>query len=260
MKPAEISPFDVVLKHLSPDAKKASIEIPTSERLGLSPKELRGLLRAMEHLAPTVAYPAAPEMKVTGPTGRFMVQLREGRLHFVSWASMKSRGGNPSADQIADIITGEVEEGGTGLESVIPDDPNAQRKWARVLIIAALIVVFIGANYYTYTQATKPPGNFLPRYRLMEPAPGERLMNDVAGNFETGGAPGDRRLQIRSDGAAEWQKFGAGRAVVERKPLVLQAIEVAAGRALLTSRQGLITIKDPSMLTMYGDTYIRVAK
>ena len=260
MNPAEISTFDVVLVHLSPDAKKASIEIPTSERLGLSPKELRGMLRAMEQLAPTVVYPAAPEMKVTAPSGRFMVQVKEGRLQFVSWASMKSRGGNPSADQIADIITGEVEEGATGLESVIPADPSVQRKWARGLIIAALVVVFIGANYYTYTTATKPPGNFLPRYRLLEPAPGERLMNDVAGNFETGGAPGDRRLQIRVDGSAEWLKFGPGRAIVERKPLVLQAVEVAAGRALLTSRQGLITIKDPSTLIMYGDTYIRVAK
>jgi hypothetical protein len=261
MSSAEVSTYDVVLTHLSSDAKQAGIEFSTTQRAGLSTKELRTLLKAAGRLAPHVVYPATPEVRVSAPSGNFVVQLKDGRLQFVSWASLNSRGGNPSAEQIADIITGQVAEGDTGLDEIAPTTKDEPRKWRRGLIIGCLAAVFIGANCFTYFHAQKPPGNFLPHYRLMEPAPAERLLSDIAGNFETGAAAGDRRLQIRADGSAEWLKFGAARAIADRKPLILQAVNVAGGtKAILTSRQGLITIKDQATLVMYGDTYLRVAK
>ncbi len=253
--------YDVTLTQLSPDARQAGIEYPVTPRPGLSRKELRALLKAAAELAPSIAYPLTPELRVSAGAANYVIQFKEGRLAFVSWASLNSRGGNPTVDQILEIITGETVEGDSGLpEAEAPAGRGTTQGWKRALIVTLLVAVVIGVNALTWMQAKKPPGNFLPAYRVLEPAPAERVLTAVAGTYETGGQPGDRRLQIGREGTVQWIKFGVDRAAAERTDFTVQAVEANGAAALLTSRQSLIKIKDPTTVTLFGDIYVRVAK
>jgi len=253
--------YDVTLSQLSLDARKAGLDFPASTRAGLTRKELRALLKAAADTATTVGYPLTPELRVAAPTGNYVIQMKESRLNFVSWASLNSRGGIPTVDQMLEIITGQVVEGDTGLpETEAPVRGGNSKNGKRAALAVLLVAVVIGVNAITFLQAKKPPGNFLPRYTLLEGGPAERVFAGVTGNYETGGQPGDRRLQIASNGAVQWLKFGADRAVAERREFTTQAVEVAGAPALLTSRQSVIKIKDPTTVTLFGDTYARVGK
>ena len=261
MSTAAASSYDVTLHQLSPDASATGLDYAATPRAGLSAKALRGLLKNAAALAPSVTYPLTPELRVTAPTGAYVIQLKEGRLHFVSWASQQSRGGAPTPDQIFGFITGELVEGDAGLpETAAPQRAATGSRTKRRLAIAALIVVFVTVNTFTIFHAKRPPGNFLPPYQLLEPATAERLLGRVAGDYETGSHPGDRRLEIARDGTVQWIKFGPARAATERKTFTVRGVEVAGAPALLTSRPSLITIKDPLTLVLFGDTYVRVTK
>ncbi len=261
MSATPVPAYDVTLTQLSPDARKAGIEFPAATRAGLTRKELRALLKAAAETAPSVSYPLTPELRVVAPTGNYVIQLKDGRMNFVSWASLNSRGGTPTVDQIVEIITGEIVEGDAGLpETAQPQSGAGSRGMKRGLLVVVLVGLVVGVNAVTFLQAKKPPGNFLPRYAALDAGPAERVLSSVAGAYETGGQPGDRRLQISREGAVQWIKFGAGRAVAERREFTVKAVEVAGAPALLTSRESLIKIKDPANLALFGDSYVRVAK
>ncbi len=262
MSSSAVMVYDVTLNQLSPDARKAGLEFSATTRAGLTRKELRALLKAAADTATTVGYPLTPELRVVAPTGNYVIQMKEGRLNFVSWASLNSRGGIPTPDQMLEIITGEIVEGDTGLPEIEAPvrGEGGSKNWKRAALAVLLVAVVVGVNAITFLQAKKPPGNFLPSYTLLEAGPAERVFAGVAGNYETGGQPGDRRLQIASNGAVQWLKFGADRAVAERREFTTQAVEVAGAPALLTSRQSVIKIKDPTTVTLFGDTYVRVGK
>jgi hypothetical protein len=251
--------FSVGFKQLSPDARMAGADFGETERANVPAKELRGLLRAADALAPTVAYPLVPELRIKAPTGRYVVQLKEGRLHFISWSSAKSRGGNPTPDQILAIIAGEEVEDDT-TPTPAPEVSTSGASVGRWVLGTLLALVTIGSLAFSLTSYTKPPGNLLPEFSLMEPAPAARLMEQVAGNYETGTTPGDRRLQIGADGRVVWVKFGQDRSEVERREFTAQAATTAGQPALFTSRKSLIKVKDPTTLLLFGDAYLRVKK
>lgn len=250
--------FSVVLKQLSPDARKAGLEFKDTE-LTVSGGELRTLLRSAEALARHVAYPLTPELRILAPAGRFVVQLKEGRLHFISWSSAKSRGGNPTADQIYAIIAGEQIEDDTTPAAVPGEAAGGQssKSW-RWVAVAVLAVAIVGINFYSIWNYRKPPGKLLPPFRLLQQEPEKRLLENVAGQYETGGAPGDRRLEIAPDGKVVWVKFGPNRAAAEQKEFTAQGAESDGQPALFTSRNSLIKVKDPATLLLFGDAYLRV--
>ena len=251
--------FDVTLSQLSPDGKKAGIDYTTTERLGLSSKELRGLLNAAAAVAPEVVYPLTPEVRITAPSGKFVVQLREGRLNFISWASTKSRGGNPTVDQIVAIVGGEVAEADLRIEETpVAATPEASTGRRKILLGVMLGLVVVGLNVFTFTSARRPPGNFLPPLKVMDSGPAERLLASLAGNYETGTSIGDRRLQISKNGTVIWIKFGANRTTAEEKTFTTQAVDASGTNGLLTNRKGLIKVKDPTTVTLFGDVYTRV--
>ena len=116
--------FTVGLKHLAADGRKAGVEFGETERTGVNSRDLRQILRAAEALAPCVNYPLVPEIRISAPTGRSVVQLKDGRLNFISWSSATSRGGNPTADQIIAIISGEEIEDDIDLLPVDDLEPS----------------------------------------------------------------------------------------------------------------------------------------
>jgi hypothetical protein len=129
----------------------------------------------------------------------------------------------------------------------------------RWILGGVLVMVIVGVNFYSIWNYRKPPGNLMPPYNSKEPEPAKRLVESVAGNYETGGNIGDRRLQISREGEVIWFKFGQDRSPLERKEFSVQGIVSNGQDALLNSKRSLmIKVKDPRSLTLYGDTYVRV--
>lgn len=253
--------YTLTFFQLSPDGRKAGGNFATEERTGVTDKELRAILLAAAAVAPGVTYPLAPEIRITAPAGKFVVRLKDGGLRFVSWATAHSMVAEPNVEEMLTIIRGET------LDIPSSRAPRAEKEeagggilkgWMRVAAIYVLVVVILGVNVFTIMNDRKPPGNFLPAHRLVEAEPATRLLTDVAGNYETGRAPGDRRLQINRDGSVRWIKFGPANKVVEEKTFTVKAAEANGTKALLTNKQSMISIKDPSTVILFGDTYVRV--
>jgi hypothetical protein len=250
--------FDVTLIQLSADGKAAGAGLPTVERPGLTAKELRKLLSAVAKVAPQVAYPAAPSLRVQGPTGQSIINLKDGRLQFVSWSSRLAPGANPTADDIYRAITGEEVEGIPAATPVSRGHPGTSSRLKRGLLIAACLAVIIGLNTFTLTRDREPMGSLLPEFRVLPPEPAERLLATAAGTYETGTRPGDRRLEISRSGQVQWIKYGTDRSPVERREMTVQAVTSGGKEALLTSRKAIVHIKDPMTVTYFGDAYTRL--
>lgn len=252
--------FSVTLKHLSPDVKKAGAELPEAQLYHVSVKQIRGLLDSAATLAPGVAYPVEPELRITGTTGKFIVQLKAGELHFVSWSSSKRSGGKITPAQIVAAITGEeADEDDVPVVSARQSSRGGGGRSAKQGVsIGMLVIAIIAVNSFTVWFMMQPPKTLLPKFTLMQSGPAERLMNDVAGFYETGAGSGDRRLEIRKDGSVQRIKFGMSRSAAQTQTFTALAAEVGGKPALVTSKKSLITIKDPLSIVLYGDTYQRV--
>ncbi|MCX6950900.1 MAG: hypothetical protein NTV51_01745 [Verrucomicrobia bacterium] len=224
--------FSVTLKHLSPDVKKAAAELPEAQLYHVSVKQIRALLDNAAALAPGVAYPVEPELRITGNAGKFVVQLKAGGLQFVSWSSSKRPSGKITPAQIVAAITGEETEedySGGGRAS----SGGGKGGKSSGVSIGMLVVAIIAVNSFTVWFMMQPPKTLLPKFTLMQKEPAERLLSEVAGVYETGGSPGDRRFTVL-------------------------AAEAGGKPALVTSKKSLITIKDQLSVVLYGDTYQRV--
>jgi len=246
----------VALKHLATDVKKAGADLPDAQLNYVSAKQLRTLLEAAAALAPQVAFPVEPELRITGATGKFVVQLKAGTLHFVSWSSSTKAGGKLTPAEIVAAITGQdTGAGARGGRQAAAAEPRGLRQ---MLTIGVLVAAIVAVNSFTVWFATRPPRTLLPKYTLMQPGPAARLLTDVAGTYETGSAPGDRQLEIQKDGGLRRVKFGPERTVLQKQVFSAKPAEVAGKPALVTNRKSLITIKDPLTVVLYGDSYQRV--
>jgi hypothetical protein len=253
--------YTIGLKHLSADLKQAAANLPDLQLDNVPAKKLRALLKAFAALAPHVEYPAAPEMRLTTARDKFVVQVREKQLRLVSWSATQPAAGGLTADQIFTAITGEAvgrEDDGRGrgtrsAGTAAPDNTVRNR-----IIIALCSVGIVLCNAFTVWLVTRPPRDRLPKYALLAPEPAERLLTSAVGAYETGGQPGDKRLQIRKDGSALLGKFGKDLKILDEKKFTVKGAQVAGRPSLITSRRSMIEIKDPVTLVLYGDTYRRV--
>ena len=251
-KPSETL-YNLSLKHLSRDGKQAGAELPTAELSHITAKQFCAVLEAIAGVAPSVAFPAEPELRVTTLDGNFVVKVKGGKLQLVSWSS-KHKGGEYSAARIFAIITGEEAIEAARAQAAGGGSGWLQGKAAMVMFIVAIIVV----NSFTIWFVTRPKRTLLPKYTLLPAEPAARLLADVAGAYETGASTGDRRIEIDKTGAVQRYKFGPERAPTVKQNFTVQAADAQGKPALLTSRKALITIKDPLTVVLYGDKYQRV--
>ena len=249
--------FSVAFRHLSTDAKKVGATLPDAQLHYLSPKQIRVLLESAAALAPSVPPPAEPELRITGSTGKFVVQLKAGNLNFISWSSSVKAGGVITPAQIIDAISGIKPESdhSAGLAEAI-----ASRTFGFLpsMNMGVMVVAIIAVNSFTFWFMTRPPRTLAPKFTLLQAEPAERLLTDVAGVYETGEGPGDRRLEIQKNGGMQRIKFGAQRTVAQKQAFTVKAAEAAGKPALVTNKQTVITIKDMQAVVLYGDTYRRV--
>lgn len=257
-KPVETL-YTVGFHHLSVDVKKCGVSLPDAQLNYLSAKQVRGLLDAAFALAQSVEFPAEPELRITSGGAKFVVQLKGGTLNFISWSSSVKAGGRTTPAQIFDAITGadnQVEDASTSGSLITGLGGGLLAK----MNIGMLAVAIIAVNSFTFWFMSRPPKTLLPKFTVMQPEPAERLLADVAGIYETGGSSGDRRLEIKKDGAVERIKFGEHRVASQKQTYTVKAVEAGGKPALVTDRKSLITIKDPQSLVLFGDTYRRVMR
>ncbi len=247
--------YNLSLKHLSRDGKQAGAELPPVDLSFLSAKQFRAVLDGMEAAAPSVVASVEPELRVTTVDGNFVVKAKAGKLHLVSWSS-KHKGGEYTAARIFAIITGEEAQRAARDQAAGLDPGWLQGKAAMVMFVIAIIAI----NSFTIWFVTQPKKTLLPKYTLLPAEPAARLLADVAGAYETGGATGDRRIEIDKSGTVQRYKFGAERAPTLKQTFTVQPADAQGKPALLTSRKALITIKDPLTVVLYGDKYQRVER
>jgi hypothetical protein len=249
--------FTVALRHLSADGKRAGTDLPPIELNHISAKQLRSLLQGLEAQAPRIVYPTEPEVRITGATGKFVVQVKANELHLVSWSSAH-KGGVVTTSQIMDAVTGaDASEAAAPVASAKARKSAASGKEKLTLIGLGLAILAV--NAFTIWFLTRPPRTLLGNYRLIPTERAKRVLENAVGAYETGKGPGDRRLEIGADAEVKRIKYGNGGTVKDFQTFNVQPVEADGKLALLTSpRKTIIQLKDNISVVLYGDTYTRV--
>jgi len=253
--PAE---FSVTLHQLAPDMSEASHRLSDTAARPLSAAAVRQMIEAFARLAPGTQYPTQPELRIVGPAGSFLVQARNGEMRVSSWSAQAS-GASLSCDQIVALVLG-LDAPGAGPQPGAAASGGARRNSARGKF-AALVLGVVAVNGGTAWLLTQPPPplppEVLPACQIVAPERAQRVLDDFAGEFDTGTAEGDRHLTIRRDGGIRWFKWGAGRTVEEETTLQARAAESRGRAVLVTENSGMIELKDPITIVYFGDAYRR---
>lgn len=245
--------FTVTLHHLAPDAKQAGAHHADLELRDVGAQRLHDLIAALGALVGQNNGAAMPELRITAPHGRFVVQVAEGQLRFNSWTT-RVGGFDLNAEQIFAVIAG-LDEAAPAPRTAPGGAGGKRSPWLWVALLAGVI---LGSNAVTAWMLVRtPPNPFLPAHVLLAAEPAERVLTEAAGDYRTGAAEGDRGLKIARDGRLHWVKFGAGGKVIEESDLTSRAVQSRGHPALLTSGDALVEVLDGSIVMFYGDTYRR---
>jgi hypothetical protein len=220
------------------------------------------LLKSLQAISATIEPPLEPEMRIAGPSGKFVVKPKLGELHLVSW-SKAHKGGVVTPQAVLDAVCGaEAEEGAAPARAAGPSRAakGSGRSAESKLTLAGLTLAILAVNAFTVWFVTRPPRTLAEAYKLLPAAEGEVVLQMVAGKYETGQKAGDRRLEIAKDGAVERIKLGTGGAPRDKQNYTTKPAETDGKKALLTNRKTLIKVKDPTSVVLYGDTYTKVAQ
>ncbi len=254
--------FTVTLKQLSADCTKAGAD-QKGQLFYVSPDQLRKLLHVLEATAATIEPPLEPEMRIEGPTGKFVVRAKLGEMQLVSWSSAH-RGGKVGPEDVLAAVTSTGDDeapapkAGKGAPTAARA-PRAGGKRDNKLTLVGLGLAIVAVNAFTIWFITRPPRTLADSYTLLPTSEAERVFNAVAGFYETGRGSGDRRLEIAKDGSVQRIKFGASGAPRDKQAYTTKAAEAEGKSALVTNKKSLIRVKDPTAVMLYGDTYQKVS-
>ena len=160
--------FSVNLRHLSPDCRRVGAELPDVQLNHLSVRQLRTLLDGAAKLAPTAVYPAEPQLRIEGTQGKFVVQLKNGTLNFISWSSSVRGTGAMTPAQVIGTILGEDTDDDEPVMAAASRSAGSGRRFSFSPTIAMYVVAIIGINSFTVWFLTRPPRTHLPSYTLLE--------------------------------------------------------------------------------------------
>lgn len=252
-----VDQFSVTLHHLAPDGRQAGAQYPDVELKEVAPERLRGLIEGFAAVAPRCEYPVAPELRIEGPHGRFLVQVKDGQVRVTSW-SAKAGTAELTPERIFAMITGrDVEEVAAPSGGRSVSFGGLSRNTALIVLVLA-IVATNGITAWMLTRPPEPvPTSLLPAHTFVDAERARRVFADYAGVYETGAGAGDRSLTIAGDGRLKWIRFGPNRAVAESQELSARAAESRGRPVLVASNFGMIEAKDPLTIVYFGDTYRR---
>lgn len=260
----DASVYSVTLHHLSPDATAAGLAYPDEQLLAVTAPQLREMLFALGTVARqlTIYEPSTPEIRVKTDREIYIIRTRYRRLCFVGWETIL-RGEDHTVAFIMSTITGTLElpdKAAAKIERYVPSPASAPPvgkggapRWAKVAVLAALI---IGFNAATAWMLLRPPPSLVPKHELLPEAESHALLLKVSGEYETGSQEGARRLLIDPDGVLRLAKFGPQRAIIEERMKTSRGARVD-GRAALVTKDTVLVIKDQDTVLLYGNTYRR---
>jgi len=256
--------YSITLHHLAADATAAGLQHPDQQLTGVSVEKLRTLLTALGEAGTKLASDdlAAPEIRIKTPREQLRVRPGNGgRLRLVTWDT-KVGGMNFTVDEVLERLDGPPTEAAAAAAAIrrasaSPIPPATKGGMPRWIKITALAVLIAGINATTIWFMLRPAPTLLPEYRLMSDSDGRKLLLDAAGEYETGGREGDRRLIIQPDGGLILSTYGTKRKIIEETTLRSRAARTNGKPALLTSDPYLLEVKDANTVVLYGNAYRR---
>lgn len=288
--------YNVMLHHLSPDAKSAGVNYVNEPLTGVSPAQLRTLLQGLSEVAAriTIYEPATPEIRIKTERSAFVVRTRHRRLCLLGWEN-KLRGEEHTIGLILNTVTGTAEQAKAGAEaerrgsssplpgagatgsnppvrtggdsaqgaaSNPPFSPAATgdetRGWPRWAKIAGLGILIAGFNATTiWLVFFQTPASPMPKTQPVAEFESGALLSKASGEYQTGDQEGDRRLIIEPSGTLRVAKYGPERAILQETMKTARAGALNGRTVLVTSDPTTIEIKDANMVVYFGTTYRR---
>jgi hypothetical protein len=251
--------FSVILHHLSPDAKQAGASHPDHPMAAATLEQLIELINNLGEFSTTFQETpgVTPEIRIQTAREELQVRAVSGGLRYDSWDT-KVGGLILSPEEIIAKIGGpNVVPKRPRRVGATPAPTGGKPRWLK---IAGLAVAIIAVNATTVWLFFSPPNTLLPRHELLAEADTRKIFSNLAGEYETGGEQGDRRLTIAPDGTVKIAYYGAKRAVLRESAVNARGAKVEGIPALITiDPPSVVQIKDANTVILYGDTYRRRA-
>lgn len=290
--------YNVILHHLSPDAKAAGVSYVNEPLVGVSASQLRTLLQGLAEVASrlTIYEPATPEIRIKTERSAFVVRTRHRRLCLLGWEN-KLRGEEHTIGLILNTVTGVADHGKTaadgerrGSTSPLPGaggggsnppvndggattstesnspfapataEPESGKipRWAKIAGLAVLIVGFNATTVWLVFFQTV--ASPMPKAQPIAEFESGALLAKAAGEYETGDQEGDRRLIIEPGGNLRVAKYGRERAILQESIKTARGGSVNGRVMLVTSDPTTIEAKDANTVVYFGTTYHRRAR
>lgn len=264
--------YSVTLHHLAPGATAAGLQYPDEQLADVTPAQLRDLLYALSAVAAglTIYEPATPEIRIKTDRDVFVVRTRYRQLCLVGWETTL-RGEEHSVPYIVTTIGGGAAEvtrlAPEKVERVPSASPVGDAKAAsaassRRIKITLMAVLILGFNAASAWMLFRPTPTLTPSYELLGEIDSRTLLIKAAGDYQTGGQPGDRQLRIEPDGTLHFAKYGPGLAVIEPRVRPSSGALVAGKPVLITSDKNpaIVEIKDPDTVICTKTIYHRILR
>lgn len=264
--------YSVTLHHLASGAKDAGLNYPDEQLQAVTVEQLTELLHALEEVAGRLSIyePSSPEIRVKTDREVFVVRTRYRHLCFVG-SETALRGEEHAVTYIMGAITGQAlpvarpavnprlferpptaiplrppRGGGGGVG--FPD-------WAKIALLAVISLSFVSGGVW---MLFKPARSLAPKYKLMSATEAVGLFGRVAGQYQTGNQPGDRRLIIDNAGTLRIAKYGPDQSIAEEIIRTARGATQDGRPALVTTDPYVMLVQDTDSVTLYGQTFTRV--
>lgn len=255
------SHYQVTLHALSPDATDTGSEYADTTLPAVPEEKLRELLAAFAglaaHLSPTAT--PRPEIRIKSAAGMAMILPVEGKLHFVSWGT-RVGGLAVSVDDIIARVASPAPAPTRHHETrTAPSERKtaaSQSKWVKVALLGVAIVAMNAITLWMLLL--KPPRTLAPPHVFLPENESDALMGRVAGVYQTGPRKGDRRLVIEKLGLLRFAVYGENHALRRERSQTARGARIQEGPVIITDEYGVLRLKDPNTVSVYGDTYRRI--
>jgi hypothetical protein len=288
--------YNVMLHHLSPDAKSAGVNYVNEPLMGVNAAQLRTLLQGLSEVAArlTIYEPATPEIRIKTERSAFVVRTRHRRLCLLGWEN-KLRGEEHTIGLILNTVIGTVEQAksaaeaerrgsssplpgasGTGSNSPLrtsgdsaqgttsnsPFSPAVTESETRGLPrwakMAGLGLLIVAFNATTvWLVFFQTPASPMPKTQPVAEFESGALLSKASGEYQTGDQEGDRRLIIEPSGTLRAAKYGPERAILQETIKTARGGSLNGRTVLVTSDPTTIEIKDANTVVYFGTTYRR---
>jgi hypothetical protein len=268
------STYSVTLHHLSPGARDAGLDFPDEVMSGVSAEQIAELLQALETLAGrlTIYEPSSPEIRVKTEREILVIRTRYRRLCFVGHETAL-RGEEHSIPYIMGAITGHTAPVARPVinprvferpPTAIPVRPPVRGgggggfpDWAKIAVLLVVSLAFVGSGVW---MLFRPARSLAPKFTLLPATEGVSLLSRVAGQYQTGNQPGDRRLIIGPDGTLRIAKYGAEQTIAEEIIRTARGATEGGKPALVTTDPYVMLINDADSVTLYGQVFKKVLR